>query len=98
MRLRGRYRLENETLVREVNERIAEVAVRLLVPTDERNLVEFVCECGDLACRGQFEMTLAEYAALRARPGRLALAAAHHGGTNGRVVSRRPSYVVVERG
>jgi hypothetical protein len=83
-----KQRVANEVLVREVNERIYDVAARLLVQSDTPNVVGFVCECGDLSCRAQVEMTLAEYAALRAQPGRVAVAAAHNGAKNGRVAAR----------
>lgn len=83
-----KQRVANGALVREVNERIYDVAARLLVPNDTPNVVGFVCECGDLSCRAQVEMTLAEYAALRAQPGRVAVTAAHNGAKNGRIVAR----------
>jgi hypothetical protein len=95
MRARRQQRVANEALVREVNERIYDVAARLLVPSDRPNVVGFLCECGELSCRAQVEMTLAEYAALRAHQGRVAVAAAHNGATNGPLVARNPSYVLV---
>jgi hypothetical protein len=97
MRAQTEQRVANEVLVREVNERIYDVAARLLVPSDRPNVFGFVCECGELSCHAQVEMTLMEYAALRAHPGFVAVAAAHDGATNGRVVARNPRYVLVNR-
>jgi hypothetical protein len=97
MRAQSEQRVANEVLVREVNERIYDVAARLVVPSDRANVVGFLCECGELSCPAQVEMTLAEYAALRAHPGLIAVAAAHTGATDGRVVARNPRYVLVNR-
>ena len=44
---------------RMVNDAIAELATRL--DDDEREVFEFVCECGDLRCRAMKRMTLSEF-------------------------------------
>jgi hypothetical protein len=46
---------------RYVNDEIAEVASRF--DANDGSEFEFVCECGDLLCRGLVKMTLAEYRA-----------------------------------
>ena len=51
----------NESLFREVNERIAESAQRLAAGD-----AEFVCECADPDCVARVEATLAEYEQVRA--------------------------------
>ena len=44
---------------RTVNDAIAHAASRFNL--DEGNLVEFLCECGDLRCRQMIKMTLTEF-------------------------------------
>ena len=50
----------NETLFREVNERIEEVR------SPEEDQIEFLCECGVEACKDVISLTVAEYEELRA--------------------------------
>jgi hypothetical protein len=61
---RQERRARNESLFRDVNERIARVNQALAV-TD---YAEFVCECDDLGCSERFEMSLRDYERLRADP------------------------------
>lgn len=44
-----------------VNDEIARVAARL--DGDDGSVFDFLCECGDLRCRGIARMTLADYRA-----------------------------------
>ena len=53
----------NETLFREVNERVEELSGGTAL-----ELVEFVCECGDADCIQTIPLTRAEYEQLRADP------------------------------
>ena len=53
----------NETIFREVNERIEEISVDAAA----KNL-EFVCECGNRGCVETIRLTHGEYEALRADP------------------------------
>jgi hypothetical protein len=55
--------VRNETIFREVNERIQEVS-----PDAAADHVEFVCECGNRGCVETIRMTQGEYEALRADP------------------------------
>jgi hypothetical protein len=48
----------NQTLLREVNERIEFV----LKATDN---AEFICECADLRCNARLDLTIAEYETVR---------------------------------
>jgi len=50
---------KNETLWREVNERIRDV-------TKYEGEIEFLCECGDPTCAEPITMTVAEYEDVRA--------------------------------
>lgn len=58
----SRARGENQSLFREVNERIESAATKL-GPT----FTEFMCECADESCFEYVSMTLEEYAAVRER-------------------------------
>lgn len=44
-----------------VNDEIARVAARL--DGDDGSVFDFLCECGDLRCRGIVQLTLADYRA-----------------------------------
>ena len=44
-----------------VNDEIARVAARL--DGDDGSVFDFLCECGDLRCRGIVQMTLSDYRA-----------------------------------
>jgi hypothetical protein len=61
----------NETLFREVNERIEEVR------SPEENRIEFLCECGVEACKGVISLTVAEYEEVRADPTTFAVVPGH---------------------
>ena len=61
----------NETLFREVNERIEEVR------SPEEDQIEFLCECGVEACKDAISLTVAEYEELRADPTTFAVVPGH---------------------
>ena len=66
----------NETLYREANERVAEVAAQLLEgETDAPG--GFICECDAADCRQCVELELAEYREISADPYAAVLAASH---------------------
>jgi hypothetical protein len=83
----------NEALFREVNERVAQVAEQFT----EGGHVNFSCECGDRACAEQIPMTVGDYEAVRAEATHFAVAPGHEVPDIERVVSRRPTYFVVEK-
>jgi hypothetical protein len=56
----------NETLFREVNERIRDVADDQ--PGGEPHRYEFFCECADTECMERVAMTLGEYEVVRRTP------------------------------
>jgi hypothetical protein len=58
----------NEALVREVNERVSEVAEHFVEVERQTEKVDFICECGRGDCTEPITMTLAEYEAIRAEP------------------------------
>ena len=86
----------NETLYREVNERVAEVAAQLLEgETDAPG--GFICECGAAECTEPIATTLVEYEAIRDEPTRFAVVPGHERLEIESVVERHPGYLVVEK-
>jgi hypothetical protein len=83
----------NESLFREVNERIEAVAKDFAVPEQ----IEFVCECADASCTQRLRMSLGEYEEIRAAPARFAVAHGHVDKELDRVVEERSGYVIVEK-
>jgi hypothetical protein len=53
----------NETLFREVNERVEEISGRAGLDT-----IDFICECGDAECTMALSLTAPEYEEIRADP------------------------------
>jgi hypothetical protein len=84
---------KNESLFREVNERIAEAAKRTLVLPD----AEFLCECGRPDCLERITVQLDEYEAIRAHPDRFVLVFGHEQPEVDRVIDTGDDYVVVEK-
>ena len=83
---------QNQTLFREVNERIAEIAGSL---SNER--VDAVCECGDTSCAEILPITIASYNAVRAHGDRFVLVPGHEDRAIERVLERSEQWVVVEK-
>jgi hypothetical protein len=93
----------NEALVREVNERIADVDK----VAHERNLAsdqeffEFLCECGgdasDFACEERVQMTINEYEEVRSQDDRFAVAPGHDTDVLEWVVRRTDRFVIVDK-
>jgi len=75
----------------EANERIRATQVELGI--DSGNLLPFLCECDDTACRSVIRLNATAYGEVRAA-GRFVVAETHSGG--GRVVSSGDGYAVVE--
>jgi hypothetical protein len=86
----------NESLFREINERLAQLndALEEISPYGE-----WMCECQDVDCHEPITMTLAEYHAVREHPNRFAIAAhgAHLYPEVERVVDETDRYWVVEK-
>jgi hypothetical protein len=81
---------ENQSLFREVNERIEE----LRPPS---TFVEFVCECSTDPCNEMVELTQQEYAALRSDPNRFAVSPGHVVPEAENVVDRTDRYEIVAK-
>jgi hypothetical protein len=85
----------NQILLREVNERVREVAAPLLGARKEG---EFLCECGDEACIETIRLDVEEYEAVRASPHRFVMVPGHQDGrVEATPVQGNGRFVVVER-
>ena len=85
----------NETLYREVNERVFEVAEQF--EADTETPVGFICECGAADCTEPIPLTLTEYEAIRDEPTRFALVPGHELLEIESVIGRHPAYFVVDK-
>jgi hypothetical protein len=84
----------NESLFREVNERLRELGDAFSMVTEE---AEFVCECGDASCTEQIRMPLQEYERIRSDPKRFFVVSGHERLDYEKVVSEHAGFVVVEK-
>jgi hypothetical protein len=101
------HRLErkarNEALIREVNERIAEVdkAAEEANLAPEEGFFEFVCECGgddnQLGCEEYVRMTIQEYEDVRSQDDRFAVYPGHEKEELESVAMRNERFVVVDK-
>jgi hypothetical protein len=80
----------NQALIREVNERIVQVAHDAAHP-------KFLCECADTNCVEMIELSIAEYESIRSSPVRFPVKLGHDYPEFERVVEEREHYVVVEK-
>ena len=89
----------NQTLFREVNERIqylGEVNERIGYSA-EGATSEFVCECSNTECISTIELTVVEYTRVRSNPTWFVIKPDHDLAQIERVVSRDDGFAVVER-
>jgi hypothetical protein len=82
-------RARNQRLLREVNDRIAELA-----GWNETGVSLFMCECSDLSCTDALEMSDAEYARVRKDASHFLLFPGHER-PKSEVVERTSRFVVV---
>jgi hypothetical protein len=85
---------KNETLFREVNERVEELNEALQATTE---VMQLLCECGDEACFDRIDMTIPEYEALRQEPTHFAVKPGHEVGDVEQVLERTERYWVVRK-
>jgi hypothetical protein len=81
---------KNQSLFREVNERIEE-----LRPSELR--IEFACECSDTACTASLILSDAEYEHVRRFPTHFIVVQGHELDEVERVVEQNERYAVVEK-
>jgi hypothetical protein len=67
----------NEAAFRRANEKIRRTIDSLEFSEDDRDLFPFLCECADPACHKLVQLTLDEYAGVRANPARFAILPHH---------------------
>jgi hypothetical protein len=84
---------ENEAILRNVNEQVAESARALTAPEP----ILFLCECADEFCADNIALFREEYEQLRAVPEHFAVTPEHVQAEIERVVAAHPTYWVVEK-
>jgi hypothetical protein len=93
MTTRAERQGRNESLFREVNERIAELNQTFQV----EGRSEFLCECSQEECKEPLSISLDEYEAVRRESTRFFVIPGHEDQSVERVVERNDRYVVVEK-
>jgi hypothetical protein len=88
---RRRRAAKNQSLFREVNERIEETV------TPSAMFTQFVCECADLSCMDSVAMTVEEYEHVRATSNSFVVAAGHEDLTVEQVIEATDRYLVVAK-
>ena len=83
--------VRNETIFAKANEAVER---RRRSTADE--LLVFLCECSDLACRENIELTREEYVGVRQRRGRFALVPGHQSSDEA-LLDEFDRYAVVEK-
>jgi hypothetical protein len=88
----------NETLFREFNERVEDVADTFDLRAEGESLrIGVVCECGNLDCLERLELTRAAYEEVRSDPRCFVVVPGHEDMNIARVVGREEGYLVVEK-
>ena len=88
---------KNETIFRQVNEQIEQIAT----PDGRRDghIYEFICECSNLDCNLLLPLTVCAYEEVRANPQAFMVAPGHELPEIETVIARWPEYqVVLKRG
>jgi hypothetical protein len=83
----------NESLFREVNERIKDAHEEAPAGSES----EFLCECGESECTNPVSLTLREYEEVRREPTHFAILPGHEDPEIERVVAWSERFVVVEK-
>jgi hypothetical protein len=89
----------NESLFREVNDRIEELSKNVEAQgiAPEGGLIEFHCECGREDCTERMRMTVAEYERVRSDNDRFAVVPGHETPKMEAVVEAGDRFVVVDK-
>ncbi|HVM16235.1 MAG TPA: hypothetical protein VM290_01465 [Gaiellaceae bacterium] len=91
---RARRVAANEAVFRTVNEKLHALNEAFAAVT---STVAIVCECGDIACAEQIELSEDDYARLRSDPTWFAIIRGHHDADSEDVVERHDAYDVVRK-
>ena len=81
---------KNQSLLREVNERIEHLSAG-------SRTIDFACECADDTCTNRVTMTIEEYEEIRADSNSFLVVPGHYDAAVEEVVRERASYVVVAK-
>jgi hypothetical protein len=93
MTTRAERQGRNESLFREVNERIAELNQTFQI----EGRTEFLCECSRDECKEPVSISIAEYEEIRETPERFFVLPGHEDESVERVVERNERFVTVEK-
>lgn len=93
MTTRAERQGRNESLFREVNERIAELNQTFQIEGHS----EFLCECSREECKEPVSISIDEYETVRRAPTRFFVIPGHEDESVERVIERSDRYVVVEK-
>jgi hypothetical protein len=93
MTTRAERQGRNESLFREVNERIAELNQTFQI----EGRSEFLCECSREECKEPVSISIDEYETVRRAPTRFFVIPGHEDESVERVIERSDRYVVVEK-
>ena len=93
MTTRAERQGRNESLFREVNERIAELNQTFHI----EGRSEFLCECSREECKEPVSISLDEYEAVRRGSTRFFVIPGHEDSSVERVIERNDRYIVVQK-
>ena len=93
---RDRRMAENETLFREVNERVEDRAADF-VGEDDNSTCEYFCECANPDCTFRVALTHAQYASLRSDPRQFVVLPLHFTPEVETLVTRNERYWLVRK-
>ena len=91
---RERRLTDNESLFREVNERLVDLNSALEVDVSR---LQFLCECGDANCAAKIELSREEYERIRSDPATFVVLSGHEIHDIEEVVDRGEDYVIVRK-
>ena len=83
----------NESVFREINERIEELATTF----ELRDVLDLICECGDPSCTSRIQMSLEDYEKLRSDATTFAVVSGHEVLDIEEIVARHKTYEVVRK-
>jgi hypothetical protein len=85
---------QNESLLREVNERLRDLGEGFSIVSEE---AEFICECGSSSCMERVHMPLATYEEIRSDPKRFFVIKGHELPEYEKIVDETSGFLVVEK-
>jgi hypothetical protein len=81
---------QNQSLFREINERVKEIA-------EPEEPIRYVCECSHVGCEATIELSGTEYELVRSEPTHFVVAGGHQLPEIEQVVAAHDGYFVVEK-